>query len=137
MIDPQVCSIQTEMVVKEYKIEYVINNCSEVNSLKVGHKNDALSEMICAIDTYENLDPAQHMFSICDLTNETMREAQLSDASFGPMFDYKENLRVPDDRNDANRLVSEAQYYEIENGILYHFYHPRTKGHKWDQVKKQ
>ena len=136
VIDPQVCSVHVESNVTEYKLEFVEEKQAQVNSTKAV-KTDVLSEMICAIDTYENLDPMQHMFSIHDLTKEKLREAQVKDASFGPMFDYKENLKVPDDRNDANRLVSEAQFYEVEDGILYHFYHPRSKGHKWENVKKQ
>ena len=137
VVDPQLCSVHTEPVVIEYTMEYTEPLVPKVNSLSSKNKSDKLSEMICAIDAYESLDPAKHMLEICDLTPEKLRDAQLEDDSFKPIFDYKEKGLVPEDRSSANRLVAEAQFYELDNGILYHLYHPRTKGHKWENVRKQ
>ena len=38
--------------------------------------------------------------------------------------------KVPEERDAAHRLVAETQFYEIDNGVLYHLYFPRTKGHR-------
>lgn len=137
VIDPQVCAIQQKDVVMEYTLEYVENQGPKINSVTTEGNTDKLSAMICAMDAYESLDPTKHMLEISELTREKLIEAQKSDQSYAPIFEYKENGKVPDDRNEANRLVAEAQFYEIDEGVLYHLYHPRTKGHKWENVKKQ
>lgn len=108
-----------------------------VNSLSTNCEKDKLSEMICAIEAYEKLDPAKHFSEMNNLSPEKLRDAQKSDNEFAPIFGYKEHGKVPEDRNEANRLVAEAQFYELDEGILYHLYHPRSKGHKWTDVKKQ
>ena len=65
-------------------------------------------------------------------------EAQMSDKDLAPMFEYKEQGILPEDRNRANTIMHEAQYYKVDDGILYLFlYQPRSKGHRWTDVKKQ
>ena len=83
------------------------------------------------------MDPIQYLSEISDMTPEKLRQAQIADSNFTAMFAYKEDRKVPEERDAAHRLVAESQFYEIDNGVLYHLYFPRTKGHKWTDVKKQ
>lgn len=137
VIDPRVCAIQQEAVVIKYILEYVESKSLKINSVTTEDKSDKLSAMICAIDAYESLDPTKHKLKISELTKEKLIEAQKSDQAYAPIFEYKENGKVPDDKDEVNRLVAEAQFYEIDAGVLYHLYHPRTKAHQWENVKRQ
>ena len=138
-IDPQVSSVNLPMTVecKEYTLHFEQIDKPQVNQLTTTCKPDTLSEMICAIDTYQQMDPIQYLSEISDMTPEKLRQAQIADSNFTAMFAYKEDGKVPEERDDAHRLVAESQFYEIDNGVLYHLYFPRTKGHKWTDVKKQ
>ena len=47
---------------------------------------------------------------------------------FKAMYTYKTTGEVPDDAKQARTLVAEASQYEVINGLLYHFYSPRSRG---------
>ena len=47
---------------------------------------------------------------------------------FKAMYMYKTTGEVPDDAKQARTLVAEASQYEVINGLLYHFYSPRSRG---------
>ena len=47
---------------------------------------------------------------------------------FKAIYKYKTTGEVPDDEKQAKTLVAEASQFEIENGLLYHFYTPRSGG---------
>ena len=138
-IDPQVCTVNVanSKDYKEYTLHFEETDLPQVNQLKPSRKTDTLSEMIYAIDTYQNMDPVDHLSEICNMNKEKLRQAQMEDSDFTAMFTYKEEGKVPEERDLAHRLIAEAQFYEIDDGVLYHLYYPRTKGHKWTDVKKQ
>ena len=93
--------------------------------------------MICAIETYQQMDPVTYLSEISDMTPEKLRKAQIADSDFTAMFAFKEDGKVPGEHDIAHRLIAESQFYETDNGALYHLYYPRTKGHKWTDMKKQ
>ena len=47
---------------------------------------------------------------------------------FKAMYTYKTTGEVPEDAKQARTLVAEASQYEVINGLLYHFYSPRSRG---------
>ena len=70
-------------------------------------------------------------------TKTSLREDQLQNEETGPMIRYKENQDLPVDDNVPRRLILESHDYEVENGLLFHFYYPRGKGHKTEMLIKQ
>ena len=138
-LGPEIGMVRAEedKEMREYKIHYEVTESANINSIIGQEPVDSLSAMIHAIDTYEGLDPVQHMTEVFAVTTEDLKKEQREDSNFKPIFTYLEENQVPEDRNEANRIVAEAQYYIIENDILYHLYQPRRKGHKWTDVKKQ
>ena len=138
-LGPEVCMLEEEgdKEMREYKFHYQVSEEANINSVNSQEPVDTLSAMIHAIDTYEELNPVQHMTEVFAVTADDLKTQQREDPNFKPIFTYLEDSQVPEDRNEANRIVAEAQYYVIENGILYHLYQPRRKGHKWTDVKKQ
>ena len=138
-IDPQVCSVNVSHTTeyKEYTLHFTETELPQVSHLKTSRTSDTLSEMICAIETYQQMDPVTYLSEISDMTPEKLRQAQIADSDFTAMFAYKEDGKVLEERDTAHRLIAESQFYETDNGVLYHLYYPRTKGHKWTDVKKQ
>ena len=47
---------------------------------------------------------------------------------FKAIYKYKTTGEVPDDAKQARTLVAEASQFEVINGLLYHFYSPRSRG---------
>ena len=47
---------------------------------------------------------------------------------FKTIYKYKTTGEVPDDAKLARTLVAEASQFEVINGLLYHFYSPRSRG---------
>ena len=47
---------------------------------------------------------------------------------FKAVYTYKTTGEVPDDAKQARTLVAEASQFEVINGLLYHFYSPRSRG---------
>lgn len=121
-IDPQVCTVNVanSKDYKEYTLHFEETDLPQVNQLRPSGKTDTLSEMIYAIDTYQNMDPVDHLSEISSMTKEKLRQAQMEDNDFTAMFTYKEEGKVPEERDLAHRLIAEAQFYEIDDGILYH-----------------
>ena len=138
-IDPQVCLLNTptQKVYKEYTLHFSETEKAKINNQTTEPKLNSLSTMINAIDTYNKMDPINHLSEICNMTPEKLRQAQIADSDFTAMFAYKEKGKVPEQRDQAHILIAESQFYEIDAGVLYHLYYPRTKGHKWTDVKKQ
>ena len=124
--------------IMEYKLHYEDLPIKQIATVICPEPSgSSLSTMINAIDTYENLDPLQHVTEIYPISADNLRKEQKEDSDYKPMMAYLEEKQVPENRNEANRIVAESQYYVIDDGILYHLYQPRSKGHKWTDVKKQ
>ena len=138
-LGPEVCTLgdREHKETWEYKLHCEEVQMKDVMDITCQESNDTLTTMIHAIHADEALDPLQHVSEVCPISIEDLRVKQTEDPDFKPMITYLEDRRVPEDRNEANRIVAEAQYYILENGILYHLYQPRSKGHKWTDVKKQ
>ena len=138
-LGPEVCVVGQHPAneMREYKLHYETVETVNVNILSCQEPADSLSTMIHAIEAYEQLDPLQHVREVCLISSADLKNEQREDPDFKSIIDYLLEKQVPDNRNEANRIVAEAQYYIIEDGILFHLYQPRSKGHKWTDVKKQ
>ena len=121
---------------KEYTLHFTETELPQVSHLKTSRTSDTLSEMICAIETYQQMDHITYLSEISDMTPEKLRQAQIADSDFTAMFAYKEDGKVQEEHDIAHRLIAESQFYETDNGVLYHLYYPRTKGNKWTEVMK-
>ena len=77
---------------------------------------------ICGIDKVEDPD---------------LRDLQLQDMQCRPFMDYLEQNLLPSDDKVARRLILESQDYVMTNGVLYHLYYPRGKGHRSERFVKQ
>ena len=65
---------------------------------------------------------------IADITDGyNMSELQRQCPDFIPTFDYIENGTLPEDDKAARKLIFESEQFVIDDGILYHIFHPRTK----------
>ena len=138
-LGPEVCVVGQHPVkeMREYKLHYETVETANVNTLSCQEPADSLSTMIHAIEAYEALDPLQHVREVCPISSPDLKNEQREDPDFKSIIDYLIEKQVPDNRNEANRIVAEAQYYIIEDDILFHLYQPRSKGHKWTDVRKQ
>lgn len=66
-----------------------------------------------------------------------IRHRQRSDDALNQYIMYLDDGYLPPDQGVARRIVAEAQDYIVQDGILYHYYYPRGKGHKVDRQIKQ
>ena len=94
----------------EYKLTYVTDK-----------------ETVCSIDDPESL------------TDRSVDVAarQRKDSSVNPYIEYLEKGSLPSDTNAARRVVAEIQDFVLQDGVLYHYYYPRGKGHQGDRQIKQ
>ena len=138
-LGPEVCVVGQHPVneMREYKLHYETVERANVNTLSCQEPADSLSTMIHAIEAYEALDPLQHVNEVCPISSADLKNEQREDPDFKSIIEYLIEKQVPDNRNEANRIVAEAQYYIIEDDILFHLYQHRSKGHKWTDVRKQ
>lgn len=114
-LGPEVCTVHEEerREVREYKLHYQVAELAKVSGIFCQEPADSLSAMIHAIDTYEELDPLQHMTEVSAVTTEDLRKEQREDSNFQPIMTYLEENQVPENRNETNKIVAEAQYYII------------------------
>ena len=57
-----------------------------------------------------------------------LQRLQQNCPDFQAIYKYKVTGEVPEDEKQARTLVAEASQFEIQNGLLYHFYTPRSRG---------
>ncbi|CAG2241728.1 HACE1 [Mytilus edulis] len=72
-------------------------------------------------ETLENIDPEQFK------KRKTFRHLQRHCPDFVEIFNYKLDGQVPQERQKARQLDAKAFHYEIDNGILYHFFNARSR----------
>src|SRR5208282_2574010 len=58
---------------------------------------------------------------------DDVREAQRHCPDFAPLFDYLQNGTLPRTDDAARKVIVQSPDFEVENGILYHTYTPRTR----------
>ena len=104
------------------------HSCKQVNSL---------TRMIQAEADYKSLHATQHLSEILHIGKPTIHELQQSDIVLQKYINYLKNGTIPDDDKTARTIVIESADYILDNGILYHLYYPRGKGHKIDRVVRQ
>ena len=57
-----------------------------------------------------------------------LQHLQQNCPDFKAIYTYKTTGDVPDDAKQARNIVAEASQFEIQNGLLFHFYTPRSRG---------
>lgn len=55
-------------------------------------------------------------------------QAQQECPDFQQMYKYLENGTLPEDKNTRNRIISESNFYDIIDCVLYHYFQRRTRG---------
>ncbi|XP_048252488.1 uncharacterized protein LOC125380443 [Haliotis rufescens] len=67
-----------------------------------------------------------------DIPENNLAERQRSSPDFKPIIDFLENGEIPSHYNDSQvkGLQGLSQEYDLCEGILYHFYLPKHRGHK-------
>ena len=120
----------------EYELSF---NCNEWEDKKLNSVTvtDYVRTILQDEDEHKECDPITLLNNVAANTKTSLREDQLQDEETGPMISYKENQDLPVDDNVARRLMLESHGYEVENGLLFHFYYPRGKGHKTERLIKQ
>lgn len=70
-----------------------------------------------------------------DLVNITQLQTDCPD--FKHIYSYLSNGTLPEDNKLSTKVIQETSQYDLLDGILYHFYQPRTRGRKKDVFGKQ
>ena len=75
-LGPEIGMVRAEedKEMREYKIHYEVTESANINSIIGQEPVDSLSAMIHAIDTYEGLDPVQHMTEVFAVTTEDLKK---------------------------------------------------------------
>ena len=119
----------------EYELSF---NCDEwEDKLNAVTVTDCVRTILQDEDEHKECNPIILLNNVTTITKTSLREDQLQDEEIGPMIRYKENQVLPVDDNVARRLILESHDFKVENGLLYHFYYPRGKGHKTERLIKQ
>ena len=56
-----------------------------------------------------------------------MAKLQRECPDYKPIFEYIEEGILPQDEKTARKIVFESEQFIIDDGTLYHLFHPRTK----------
>ena len=120
----------------EYELSF---NCDEWEDKKLNlvTVTDYVRTILQDEDEHKECNPVILLNNVTTNTKTSLREDQLQDKETGPMIRYKENQVLPVDDNVARRLILESHDFKVENGLLFHFYYPRGKGHKTERLIKQ
>lgn len=109
----------------------------KVSSLPEGSRPDTIEyKLTYATDTIP-------IYSISELDNPTPEtnvdngNRQRADAPLNQYISYLNTGSLPSDTAVARCIVAETQDFILQDGILYHYYYPRGKGHKIDRQVKQ
>ncbi|CAG2224221.1 unnamed protein product [Mytilus edulis] len=97
----------------------------------------AIKAVTEADNSYRNADPLLMIIETTKLTQDRIQAAQNEDEEAGQMLQYIEQNTLPQDKKKADVIVRESNHYVVSNGILFHHYYPRGKGHLSDRVIKQ
>ena len=67
---------------------------------------------------------------------QALKDAQRRDILFSQILDYLEKGNLPESLKAANKILAEAKYMEVEDGILYHIWAPQDRRLK-EEVRRQ
>ncbi|VDI31061.1 Hypothetical predicted protein [Mytilus galloprovincialis] len=79
----------------------------------------------------------KHPEQITEVIPENVGESQKECHDFKHIYGYLETGVLPEDKKLATKVFLEASQYALLDGILFHFYQPRTRGRKKDIFVKQ
>ncbi|CAG2245678.1 unnamed protein product [Mytilus edulis] len=123
---------------------YKENQRSVVQPVLLQHSGNSKHNSVSAIkavteadNSYRNADPLLMIIETTKLTQDRIQAAQNEDEEAGQMLQYIEQNTLPQDKKKADVIVRESNHYVVSNGILFHHYYPRGKGHLSDRVIKQ
>ena len=81
--------------------------------------------------------PLDNIGMLSAIDNTGLEQTQRSDPELKLIFEWLEDKKLPDDEKMSKFVRSQSQECIIDNGILYHYYYPRGKGHLSDRLVKQ
>lgn len=133
-IQPEMLTIESESDHKiasrpwqEYQIGYESNCPSHNNNTHTNPKHSPLQ--LYAADL-----PIEQ---IAATTPASLQDLQREDPEYQQLINYLTNDELPSTVKDARRLLILVQDYILENGVLFHLWYPKGKGHKKERVIKQ
>ncbi len=88
-------------------------------------------------DDYYNIDPLELAKSILVASITDIKQLQREDEWYHDMIIYKESRKYPKDEQASKLVSAEKEEYLLDEGLLYHLWYPRGKGHKVDRLIKQ
>ena len=98
---------------------------------------NTLQTWMKAENSYRQISPLQVTTEIFNITEEDLKGKQGEDEEINDIIRHLESGDLPEDENKARRIHRESQDCSMTDGILYHFYYPRGKGHMIDRGIKQ
>ena len=87
------------------------------------YSNDPSDVTVQSVDT-EPVKKSSEKGTSCP----NLQRLQQNCPDFQTIYKYKVTGEVPEDEKQARTLVAEASQFEIQNGLIYHFYTPRSRG---------
>ncbi|CAC5392995.1 unnamed protein product [Mytilus coruscus] len=79
----------------------------------------------------------KHPEQITEVIPENVGESQQECQDFKHIYAYLETGVLPEDKKLATKVFLEASQYALLDGVLFHFYQPRTRGRKKDIFVRQ
>ena len=117
--------------------EYTLHYTAHTYHTNQQQPINTLTKLVQAENEYHSVKPINFLCQVLQTTETDIQSQQQSDPKLQPLSMYLQNGILPDDPKLARAVVVESADYVLDEGILYHLYYPRGKGHKLDRVVKQ
>ncbi|VDI72785.1 Hypothetical predicted protein [Mytilus galloprovincialis] len=129
-VDLNLVSVEQETN-EHLQVTFLYNSCNSptptIMEITTGNANRTTSS-----STNE-----KHPEQITEVIPENVGESQKECHDFKHIYGYLETGVLPEDKKLATKVFLEASQYALLDGILFHFYQPRTRGRKKDIFVKQ
>ena len=124
-------------VAQKATIEYTLHYTTHTHNSNQQKPINTLTKLMKAENDYHSVAPMNFLCEVLHTTAADIQSQQKADPKLQPLFNYLQNDILPEDSKLARTIVAESPDYVLDNGVLYHLYYPRGKGHKLDRVIKQ
>ncbi|MES9883854.1 MAG: RNase H-like domain-containing protein, partial [Sedimenticola sp.] len=132
--DPSHCTPLSNLSSVSSVAEQIIHEPHEWCQVDFEHEsNDTAGTLLAAVQEVPGPDEDQADDQHKTPDVDTQRTADLIKMQwdcpdFKPLLEYMVYSRLPDDKNEQKRLVSESSQYVILDGVLYHIFSVRSRG---------
>lgn len=109
----------------------------EQNIAIIQGENKTMSIQVQTEAIYTDFDPLACVNEISTGTKEELIEFQRNDSDFKDFIAYMVDKELPNRGRFDKRVILESQDYVLDEGVLYHFYYPKGRGHCVDRLVKQ